>query len=114
MQPLSADQVDDLDDFICIDASGTIVSIKNDLLYFILHEIQYVVGGHCSDYIVLHAELQNNPKWNDPLEHLLKLRGIVSVFGHLCCFDYFCCFNNQTICYLVIDIEDITYLYAPS
>ena len=83
MQPLSADQMDDLDDVICIDASGTVTSIENNLPSFIIHGMQYVAGGQRNDDIALQAELQNNPKWSDPLERLPKLRAIVSIFGPL-------------------------------
>ena len=113
MQPLSADQMDDLDDVIHIDASGTVTSIENNLPSFIIHGTQYVAGGQRNDDIALRAELQNNPKWSDPLERLPKPRAIVSVFGPLRSFDNFCRSDNQNIKCFVVNVQDITYLFAP-
>ena len=57
MQPLSADQIADLDETICISATGTITSIVNEPPVFIMHITQFVMGGLSSNDIAIRAEL---------------------------------------------------------
>lgn len=113
MQPLSADPALDLDEVVRVGANGTVTSIATNPPSLIIHATQYVAGGERKDDIAVRGEMQNNPKWQDPAERLPKPRAVVSIFGPLRSFDSYRRAGNDTITCVVMDVDDITYLFNP-
>lgn len=113
MQPLSTDQAADLDDMIHISTTGTVTSMTVDTASFIIHTTQYITGRQKKDDVAVCAELARNPKWCAPNEHVPVLNAVVNVWSTLQSFDTYVHSRDKRTTCIVIDVKDITYLYAP-
>jgi hypothetical protein len=113
MQPLSVANVDDLDETTYISGRGTVLSVENDPLYFLIHAMQYVASGQSTDDIVIQGNMGNNPKWPDPQERLPPTKGVVAFWGALQHFEDFHLANKSSTTCVVIAVHDITYLFNP-
>jgi hypothetical protein len=113
MQPLSTDKETDLDEIICISAFGSVTLINNDPATFLIHATQYVAGGQSTDDIAIHADLSRNPKWANLSERLPQLKAVISVWGKLDCFDVYTYAGIKTTTCVIVNVEDIIYLFNP-
>lgn len=113
MQPLSLKNEADLNDTVCVSAIGTVSSIRNNPASFLMHVTQYITGGQSSDDIAIWADLHKNLKWSNPAEWLPQQKAIISIWGKLNCFNTYTFSGTKMMTSVVVDIEDITYLYNP-
>ena len=114
MQPLSIQQAAELDDVICISAMGTVTSINIEDASFIMHLTQYVSGGEIPHEIAVRAELAKNAKWADPKKRVPQVKAVVSIWGTLQRFDTHVVSPNEGTKGIVVDVDDIQYMYNPS
>ena len=113
MQPLSLEKEDDLDDTVRISAFSTVSSINPDPASFLMHATQSVAGGQSNDDIAIRADLYKNPKWPNPSERLPQPKAIVGIWGKLDRFEIYTYSATKTTTCVVVDVEDIDYLYNP-
>jgi hypothetical protein len=113
MQPLSVDNESDLDKTIWISAFSTISSINSNPPYFMMHATQYIAGGQSSDNIAIRAVLSKNPKWQNPSECLPQPKAVIGIWGKLDHFDIFTYSSNKSTTCVIVNVEDITYLFNP-
>ena len=114
MQPLSILQAADLNNVIHISAMGTVTLINTKEASFIMHLTQYVSGGEIPHELAVCAELAKNTKWADPKKWVPQVKAVVSVWGTLQCFDMHVVSPNEGTKGIVIDMDDIQYMYNPS
>ena len=113
MQPLSDDQIANLDDTVRISAGGTVTSIHTDPPSFVIHATQYVMGALASDDIAIRAELSKNPKWQNPTERVPQVNSNVIIWGTLQSFETYKTSPQKKNTCAIVDVEDITYIFTP-